>query len=338
MRIAPPGGRASPPSARGDREPSTEGETPSLPGKSNGVQRKPAMQTRSSFPNPGTAWLLIVPTLFVLAVFLYYPALQTLKLSFYRVGFLGLTSEFTGLKNYVDLFTDPYYRRIFLNTAIFAGSTVVLSMVCGLGLALLANQKVTGWRVYRLLLIWPYALPPAVGGVIILFMVNSQAGILNYFLDSLLGIRPDWLINPKLAMAVTIVASVWKNIGYNVVFYLAALQNLPGEVLEAALIDGAGPWKRFWKITLPLLSPMTLFLLVVNTIYAFFDTFAFIDLLTKGGPAEATTILIYSIYRDGFQYFKTGFAAAQSVVLFVVVVGLTVLQFRFSGKMVHYGG
>jgi sn-glycerol 3-phosphate transport system permease protein len=254
------------------------------------------------------------------------------------VGFLGLTKKFAGVSNYTSLFADPYYQRIFLNTAVFASATVFFSMLFGLSLAMLANQKVTGWRVYRLLLIWPYALPPAVGGVIILFMVNSQAGIANYLLEHFMGIRPNWLTNPSLAMSVVVMAAVWKNIGYNVVFYLAALQNLPGEVLEAALIDGATIWQRFWKITFPLLSPMTLFLLVINTIYAFFDTFPFIDLLTKGGPAEATTVLIYSIYRDGFQYFKTGFAAAQSVTLFVVVVGLTILQFRFSGKMVHYGG
>jgi sn-glycerol 3-phosphate transport system permease protein len=209
-------------------------------------------------------------------------------------------------------------------------------MTLGLALALLANTKVRGWRIYRLLLIWPYALPPAVAGVILLFMFSAQVGVVNYFLDLLLGVKPDWLATPALAMAVVVTAAVWKAIGYNVVFYLAALQNVPGDVMEAAIIDGASAWQRFYRILLPLLSPMTLFLLVMNTISAFFDAFAFVDLLTRGGPAGGTTVLIYSIYRDGFEYFKTGFAAAQSVLLFAIVVALTIAQLRVSKKMVTY--
>jgi sn-glycerol 3-phosphate transport system permease protein len=211
-------------------------------------------------------------------------------------------------------------------------------MTIGLSLSLLTNQKVRGWRIYRILLIWPYALPPAVAGVIFLFLFSAQAGIVNYFLTLLFGLRANWLAEPELAMSVVVLAAVWKNLGYNVVFYLAALQNLPGDVLEASLIDGATPWQRFWRVTFPLLSPMTFFLLVVNTIYAFFDVFPFVDLLTKGGPADGTMVIIYSLYRDGFEFFKTGLAAAQSVVLFVVVVGLTLVKFKTYGKSVHYGG
>jgi sn-glycerol 3-phosphate transport system permease protein len=292
--------------------------------------------TPAAFRRPALAILLLLPTFVILSVFLYYPTLQTAVLSFYQVGFLGLKKLFVGSENYLELFTNPDYRRVYLNTAVFVGATVSLSMTLGLALALLANTKVRGWRIYRLLLIWPYALPPAVAGVILLFMFSAQVGVVNYFLDLLLGVKPDWLATPALAMAVVVTAAVWKAIGYNVVFYLAALQNVPGDVMEAAIIDGASAWQRFYRILLPLLSPMTLFLLVMNTISAFFDAFAFVDLLTRGGPAGGTTVLIYSIYRDGFEYFKTGFAAAQSVLLFAIVVALTIAQLRVSKKMVTY--
>lgn len=286
--------------------------------------------------NHKTAFFLLLPTLFILVVFLYYPTINTFYLSLYQVAFLGLKSRFVGLENYVTLFTDPRYARVFLNSAVFVAGTVFLSMAAGLGLSLLANHKVRGWRLYRILLIWPYALPPAVAGVIFLFLFSAQAGIINYFMRLVIGVQAPWLAHPWLAMLVVILAAVWKNLGYNVVFYLAALQNLPGEVLEASLIDGASAWQRFWRITFPLLSPITFFLLVMNTIYAFFDVFPFVDLLTKGGPADGTMIIIYSLYRDGFEFFKTGLAAAQSVVLFLVVVGLTLLKFKTYGKTVHY--
>ena len=288
------------------------------------------------FHNRFLACILLLPTFIILITFLYYPTWRTFALSFYQVGFLGIKQMFIGTENYVTLFTDPSYLRIFQNTFVFVLGSVVLSMAFGLGLALLANSRIQGKRIYRLLLIWPYALPPAVAGVIFLFLFSAQVGIVNYFFDLLLGLKPDWLSSPVLAMGVVILASVWKALGYNVVFYLAALQNVPGDILEAAIIDGAGPWQRFQKVLLPLLSPMTLFLLIMNTIAAFFDSFAFVDLLTKGGPAGSTTIMIYSIYRDGFEYFKTGFAAAQSVLLFVIVIALTLMQFRISKNRVHY--
>jgi sn-glycerol 3-phosphate transport system permease protein len=285
-----------------------------------------------------TAFLLIFPTFAILTLFLYYPTIQTFILSLYQVAFLGMSKRFVGMENYVTLFTDPHYRRVFLNTGVFVAATVFCSMAAGLSLSLLADQKVRGWRIYRILLIWPYALPPAVAGVIFLFLFSGQAGIVNYFLTLLFGIRANWLAEPGLAMSVVALAAVWKNMGYNVVFYLAALQNLPGDVLEASLIDGATPWQRFWRVTFPLLSPITFFLLVVNTIYAFFDVFPFVDLLTKGGPADGTMVIIYSLYRDGFEFFKTGMAAAQSALLFAVVVGLTLVKFKTYGKSIHYGG
>ncbi|HKK32993.1 MAG TPA: sugar ABC transporter permease [Desulfomicrobiaceae bacterium] len=294
------------------------------------------MHVQPVFRKPVLVFFLLLPTFVILSLFLYYPTIKTFILSLYQVGFLGLTSMYVGAENYQTLFTDPVSLGIMKNTAVFVVCSVFFSMALGLGLSILANAKIRGGRIYRLLLIWPYALPPAVAGVIFLFLFSSQVGVVNYFLDILLGIKPDWLSEPTLAMSVVIMAAVWKNIGYNVVFYLAALQNLPGDVLEAAVIDGATAWQRFWKITFPMLSPMTFFLLIMNTIAAFFDSFAFVDLLTRGGPAGSTTVMIYSIYRDGFEYFKTGFAAAQSVFLFIIVVALTVIQFRVSRNKVHY--
>ncbi len=295
------------------------------------------MDTHAAYKSRWLPWVLLAPTFVILLAFLYYPTFETFKLSLYRVAFLGLSKKFVGLANYKELFTNPDYLHIFWNTAVFAFFVVLFSMAAGLALSVLANQKVSGWRVYRLLLIWPYALSPAVAGVIFLFLFNEQSGIVNYLLSITLGITPGWLTNPKLAMALIIFAAVWKNVGYNVVFYIAGLQNLPGEVLEAALIDGASSWQRFWKITFPLLSPMTFFLLIINTIYAFFEAFPFVDLLTKGGPSDATNILIFNIYRDGFEYYKTGMAAAQSVILFIAVVFLTIMQFRLGESRVHYG-
>ena len=296
------------------------------------------MDTHAAYKSRWLPWVLLAPTFVILLVFLYYPTFETFVLSLYRVAFLGLSKQFVGLENYKEIFTDSKYRQIFWNTAVFSFFVVLLSMAVGLGLSVLANQKIRGRGFYRLMLIWPYALSPAVAGVIFLFLFNEQSGIVNYLLSVTLGISPNWLTNPVLAMALLIFVAVWKNVGYNVVFYIAGLQNLPGEVLEAALIDGATPWQRFWKITFPLLGPMTIFLLIMNTIYAFFDAFAFVDLLTKGGPSNATNLLIYNIYRDGFEYYKTGLAAAQSVILFVAVVVLTIVQLRFGESRAHYGG
>ena len=296
------------------------------------------MDTHAAYKSRWLPWLLLAPTFIILLVFLYYPTFETFMLSLFKVSLLTGKKIFVGFENYKEIFTDPKYRQIFWNTAVFSFFVVLLSMAVGLGLSVLANQKIRGRGFYRLMLIWPYALSPAVAGVIFLFLFNEQSGIVNYLLSVTLGISPNWLTNPVLAMALLIFVAVWKNVGYNVVFYIAGLQNLPGEVLEAALIDGATPWQRFWKITFPLLGPMTIFLLIMNTIYAFFEAFAFVDLLTKGGPSNATNLLIYNIYRDGFEYYKTGLAAAQSVILFIAVVFLTILQFRVGEGRVHYGG
>ena len=283
-------------------------------------------------------FLFMAPTLAILVLFLYYPVFQTFKLSLYRVAFLGLRKKFIGFANFVDLFKSSGYLHTVLITLLIAAAIVVIGLSISLAISVLANQKVRGARVYRLLLIWPYALSPAVAGVIWLFMFSPGFGIVNYLLSITVHIEPNWLGDPYLAVFLIVLVSIWKNIGYNVVFYLAALQNVDTGILEAAAIDGAGPWRRFRSITFALLSPMTFFLLITNITYAFFDIFGTVDIMTKGGPIDGTNVMIYNLYRDGFQYYKTGLASAQSVILFVGVIILTVIQFRTSGKHVYYGG
>ncbi|NOX63843.1 MAG: sugar ABC transporter permease [Chloroflexi bacterium] len=283
-------------------------------------------------------FIFLLPTLVILVVFLYYPVIQTFRLSMYRVAFLGLKTKFVGLDNFVRLAQDPEYLNTVWVTLVIAAAVVLVGLGLSLAIAMLANQKIRGATIYRLLLIWPFALSPAVAGVIFLFMFSPGFGAVSYLTSLFFGIELNWLGNPRLAVLLVIMASVWKNLGYNIVFYLAALQNVNTEVLEAASIDGANSWQRFWKVTFALLSPMTFFLLITNITYSFFDIFGMIDILTKGGPLNATNVMIYNLYRDAFEYYKTGFAAAQSVILFLLVVILTMIQFRTSGRRVHYGG
>jgi sn-glycerol 3-phosphate transport system permease protein len=271
-------------------------------------------------------------------MFLYYPVAQSFSWSLLRAAFMGLRTLYVGTQNYVRLFTSSAYLRSLWVSILFAGGIVIFGLSFSLAIALLANRKVRGARIYRTAFIWPYALSPAVAGTIWLFLFNPTAGVVNYVLERTIGISPDWVTSQNLAVFLVISAAVWKNLGYNIVFFLAGLQNVPGQVIEAARIDGAGSWRCFWRITLPLLSPTAFFLLIMNMIYAFFGVFGLIDVLTKGGPARATNILIYNLYRDAFQHNKWGLASTQSVILFVMVVGFTLLQFRTTGKKVHYGG
>ncbi len=295
------------------------------------------MQT-AKFKGKFLPFLFLSPTLFILVVFLYYPVIQTFILSTYRVAFLGLRKKFVGLENFVELAQDPNYWHTIWVTVLIAAVVVVGGLGISLAIALLANQKIRGASIYRVLLIWPFALSPAVAGVIFLFMFSPNYGTVNYLTSLVTGTELNWLGKPNLAITLIIMASIWRNLGYNVVFYIAGLQNLNTEVLEAASIDGANAWQRFWKVTFALLSPMTFFLLITNITYSFFDLFGMIDIVTKGGPLDATNVMIYNLYRDGFEYYKTGLAAAQSVILFALVVGLTIIQFRTSGQKVYYGG
>lgn len=304
------------------------------------------------FKSKTTAWLLLLPTLVILLIFLYYPAIQSFVLSLYRSNLILGTRRFIGLDNFRQLFTGilaPMYRQVVLQSIVFSAAVVILGLAASLGFAMLANQKVTGSRVYRLLLIWPFALSPAIAGTIFSFLFNPQVGEVNHFLSAVFGIAPRWLDNPILAFSLVVTAAIWKELGYNVVFYLAALQNIPGELTEAAAIDGANAWQRFRSVTLPLLSPMTFFLVFTNLAYAFFEVFGLIDILTKGGPvgpaglhldnAGLTTTMIYRLYQDGFGGTGSlGFAGAQGVILLLLVAVITVLQFRYGGRNVHYGG
>ncbi len=296
------------------------------------------MQQTKFKSGPWVPFLFLLPTLIILVIFLYYPVVQTFRLSLYRVAFLGLKKQFVGLENFYALFTDPDYWNTLKSTFIITTAVVIGGLSISLAIALLANRSIRGGSIYRVLLIWPYSLSPAVAGVVWLFMFSPGFGPFNYLSEVIFGQELNWLGKPSLAIALIIMASIWKILGYNIVFYLAALQNLNTDILEAAEIDGANSWQKFWRITFVLISPMTFFLLITNITYSFFDLFGLIDLVTKGGPLNATNVMIYNLYRDGFEYYKTGLAAAQSVILFIAVVGLTLFQFRTTGRHVHYGG
>ncbi len=289
------------------------------------------------YKNKLLPYLLLLPALTVLILFLYYPQVEVFILSLHRVALLGVRKVFVGFANYQKIFSSPKYYHSLEITLIFVAAVVLIGLAVSLGLAVLANQKIRGARFYRTALIWPYALSPAAAGTVWFFLFTPVAGLVNYVLDSTIGIRPDWFGDKVLALALVTGAAIWKNLGYNVIFYLAALQNVPKELLEAAQVDGAGAFRRFWKVTFPLLGPTTFFLLTMNMIYAFFETFPIIDIMTRGGPGEATNTLIYNLYRDAFRFFKTGVASAQSVILFLFVLILTFLQFRTVERRVHYG-
>jgi len=295
------------------------------------------MEAKSRFPGRVLPYLLLMPTIIVCIVFLYYPTFQTFILSLHRVAFLGLRKVYVGFENYRHLFTSADYARSVTISLLFSAGVVFIGLSISLVLAVVANQKLRGARIYRMLLIWPYALSPAVAATIWLFLFNPTVGFINYILDVLFGVKPNWINNGTLALVMVMLTATWKNLGYNIVFYLAALQNIPGELLEAAEIDGAGALRKFWHVTFPLLSPTTFFLFIMNLIYSFFGTFAVVDIMTGGGPNDATNLLIYNLYRDAFEYYKTGLAAAQSVILFILVVMLTLIQFRTTERRVHYG-
>ena len=286
-------------------------------------------------------WLFLLPTLLTLAVFLYYPAARTLRLSVFRSNIILGNEQFVGLENLTELLTSPVYHQVMLQTLIFCSLVVVLGLGISLGLAWLASRPIAGGRFYRLLLIYPYALSPAIAGTLWLFLFNPEIGLVNQVLGSSFGIKPRWLDDPVLAFSLVTVAAIWKGLGYNIVFYLAALQGVPKELTEAAQLDGATGSQAFWRIVFPLLSPITFFLVFTGIVSALFDSFGLVDILTRGGPyyrqAGVTTFLIYQLYEDGFRNFKTGVAAAEAVLMLVLVGGLVVLQFRLGGRRVNYG-
>jgi sn-glycerol 3-phosphate transport system permease protein len=293
------------------------------------------MEKRVVFGHKILPYLLLLPQLVITVVFFFLPAGQAMWQSLHVEDPFGLSSQFVGLANFSDLFHQPTYLDSFKVTAVFSLLVAVVGLAVSLLLAVMADRVLRGAGVYKTLLIWPYAVAPAVVGVLWLFLFSPSVGILAVMLRDL---GMDW--NPRLngnqAMALVLIASVWKQISYNFLFFLAGLQSIPRSLIEAAAIDGAGPARRFWTIVFPLLSPTTFFLLVVNVIYAFFDTFAVIDTTTQGGPGTSTSILVYKVYSDGFRGLDLGSSAAQSVVLMAIVVALTVIQFRYIDRKVQY--
>ena len=293
------------------------------------------MEKRVRFKSRWLPWALVAPQLAIVLIFFYWPAAQALLQSVMMDAPFGGNREFVGLDNFRQLFDDPSYLASFKTTAVFS----ILVAVCGLALSLLlavmANRVVRGERIYKTLLIWPYAVAPVVAGVLWVFMFASPMGVIAFWLRAL-GINWDHLLNSNHAMTLIVVAAVWKQISYNFLFFLAGLQSIPKSLIEAAAIDGASPWRRFWTIVFPLLSPTTFFLLVINIVYAFFETFGIVDATTKGGPGKDTAILVYKVYYDGFKAMDMGGSAAQSVILMVIVVVLTIIQFRFVEKKVQY--
>ena len=280
-------------------------------------------------------FLLVAPQIIITILFFIWPASQAVYQSLLVEDAFGLKTEFVWFQNYSELFDDELYFDTVYRTAFFSFLVAFLSMSSALLLAGMADRIIKGARVYRTLLIWPYAVAPVVAGALWMFMFDPTLGIVAYFLHAM-GSNWNFRVNGDEAMALVIFAASWKQISYNFLFFLAGMQAIPKSLIEAAAIDGAGPGRRFWTIIFPLLSPTTFFLLVMNIVYAFFDTFGIIHAVTKGGPAKATEILVYKVYNDGFIGLDLGGSAAQSVVLMAIVIVLTVIQFRYIENKVKY--
>ncbi len=294
-----------------------------------------AVEKRVFFRSRWLPWALLAPQAFVIVAFFFWPAGQALLQSFQQSDAFGTSVDWVGLENFENLWNDETYLASFKTTAVFSILVATIGLTVSLALAVFADRVIKGAGVYKTLLIWPYAVAPAVAGVLWLFLFAPGMGIVAYALGRM-GFEWNHLLNSTHAMTLVVLAAVWKQISYNFLFFLAGLQSIPKSLIEAAAIDGASPWRRFWTIVFPLLSPTTFFLLVINVVYAFFDTFAIIDAATRGGPGKDTAILVYKVYYDGFKALDLGGSAAQSVVLMVIVVALTVVQFRFVEKKVNY--
>ncbi|MCX7241681.1 MAG: sn-glycerol-3-phosphate ABC transporter permease UgpA [Burkholderiales bacterium] len=295
-----------------------------------------SVEKRVYFKSAWLPWLLMAPQVAVIAVFFFWPAAQALVQSLQEQDAFGLNVNWVGLDNFKTLLSDSAYLESFQTTAVFSLLVATLGIGLSLMLAVFADRIVRAALLYRTMLIVPYAVAPAVAGVLWVFMFSPSIGVVSYALSHSLGFEWNHLLNSGHAMALIVTAAVWKQISYNFLFFLAGMQSIPKSLIEAAAMDGARPWRRFWTIQFPLLSPTTFFLLVINMVYAFFDTFAIIDATTHGGPGRDTVILVYKVYQDGFKGGDLGGSAAQSVILMLVVIGLTVFQFRYIEKKVQY--
>ena len=280
-------------------------------------------------------YFLVAPQIIITFIFFLWPASQALYQSFLIEDAFGLSSEFVWFENFEELFSDPLYLDSFYTTVLFSVSTTFLSLSLSLLFAVMADRVIKGEMAYKSILLWPYAVAPAVAGVLWMFMFNTGNGILALTLQSL-GYEWNHVLRGGQAMVLVIIAAAWKQISYNFIFFLAGLQSIPRSMLEASAIDGAGPVKRFWTIVFPLISPTTFFLIVVNVVYAFFETFGIIHAVTQGGPYKSTEILVYKVYNDGFIGLDLGGSSAQSVILMIIVVSLTVFQFRYIERRVQY--
>ena len=293
------------------------------------------MEKRAFFRSRWLPYALVAPQLAITIVFFFWPAGQALHQSVLLQDAFGANTEFVGLENFRTLFNDPGYLASFRVTAVFSALVAGFGLGISLLLAVFADRIIRGATAIKTLLIWPYAVAPAIAGVLWLFMFNPTLGVVAHWLLRA-GVEWNFLLRGDQALLLLVMAAVWKQISYNFVFFLAGLQAIPKSLIEAAAIDGAGPGRRFWTIVFPLLSPTTFFLLVVNIVYAFFETFAIVDAITQGGPGQETSILVYKVYHDGFKALDFGGSAAQSVVLMAIVITLTVLQFRFIERKVNY--
>jgi len=293
------------------------------------------MEKRARYKSAWLPYALVAPQLIVSVLFFFWPAVQALYQSVLLQDAFGSSVQFVWFENFEALWNDPNYLESFKTTAIFSISVAVLGLAISLILAVFADRVVRGTAVYRTFLIWPYAVAPVVVGVLWMFLLSPSLGILTHALRPL-GIEWNHALNGRHAMILIVVAAVWKQISYNFLFFLAGLQSIPKSLIEAAAIDGAGPVRRFFSIVFPLLSPTSFFLLVINIVYAFFDTFGIIEATTSGGPGKDTEILVYKVFSDGFKGGDLGGSAAQSVVLMFIVITLTVIQFRYVEKKVNY--
>jgi len=293
------------------------------------------MEKRVVFQSKWLPYALLAPQIAVTVIFFFWPAAQAVYYSFLVQDAFGTSSQFVWFQNFTELFHDGRYIESFKVTIVFSLLVAVSGLSIALLLATAADRVVRGAMAYKTFLIWPYAVAPAIAGVLWGFLFAPSIGIVTYLLKKM-GVDWNWIINDQQAMLLIVIASVWKQISYNFLFFLAGLQSIPRALMEAAAIDGASPTRRFWTIVFPLLSPTTFFLLVVNIVYAFFETFGVIDATTQGGPAAATQVLVYKVYHDGVKGQDLGSSSAQSVILMFIVIALTVVQFRFVEKKVQY--
>ena len=291
---------------------------------------------RAVFRNRWLPWALVAPQVAITLVFFFWPAVDSLRLSLYRASPFGDRLIWVGAGNFQRLFADPAYLRSALTSMVFAAAVTGIGLTLALLLAALANARIRGLPIYRSLLLWPYGIAPAVAGIIWLFVFHPSYGVLTWLLSFITSYQFNWFLKGWVAMALLVAAAVWKQFGYNLAFYLAGLQAIETSLLEAASVDGAGAVRRFTAITLPLLSPVTFFLFTLNMTFAFFETFGLVHSVTQGGPGDATAILVYRAWKDGFEGLQLGLSAAESVVLMALVITLTALQFRFAERKVTY--